>query len=309
MLLRRSLVLLLPLLAIGCAGAGEKDPPSPLALRLGTALEGADPSADALILRMDAFERMAQREDAAIGFAAGGRSAAAARLAPAASGAAEAVGQVLMPGFTALGDYAHGLAQLAGGEPIEPRSGPAGALLAQAAADGLQAVRRSSGTVPPEPVRAAGLAGIAALSDLPDRMAATPGATVPAMVAEAAPQLTAVTALLRAVIGAEPGQGTRGAIRARREALDAVQARFLAAVAADRRLGPGERYTIFRGVAEQREDDPAQGSFSALVDLLGTLEAAHAALAAGAPDTAQKIAALEAAVARLGAMAEAARRG
>src|SRR4051812_5287784 len=107
--LRRSLVLLLPLLAIGCAGGGQKDPPSPLALRLGTALEAADPSADALILRMDAFERMAQREDAAIGFAAagrqaGGRQAGAPRLGPAAAGAAEAAGQVLMPAFIALGD-------------------------------------------------------------------------------------------------------------------------------------------------------------------------------------------------------------
>ncbi|TDH63665.1 hypothetical protein E2C06_04890 [Dankookia rubra] len=310
MLLRRSLVLLLPLLAIGCAAGGaRKDPSSPLALRLGNALEAADPNADSLILRMDSFERMAQREDAAIGFAAGGRQAGGPRLSPAASGAAEAAGQVLMPGLTALGDYAHGLAQLAGGEAIEPRSGPAGAMLSRAAAEGLQAVRRTSGTVPPEPVQAAGLAGIAALSDLPDRMATAGGVTVPAMVAEAAPHLTAVTALLRAVIGTEPGQGTRGALRARREGLDAVQARFLAAVAADRRLGPGERYTIFRSVAEQREDDPAQGSFSALVDLLGTLEAAHAALAAGAPDADQRIAAFEAAVARLGAMAEAARRG
>lgn len=307
--LRRSLVLLLPLLAIGCAGGGPKDPPSPLALRLGTALEGADPSADALILRMDAFERMAQREDAAIGFAAGGRQPGGPRLAPAASGAAEAAGQVLMPGFTALGDYAHGLAQLAGGEPIAPRAGPSGALLSRAAEAGLQAVRQASGTVPPEPVRMAGLAGIAALSDLPDRIAATSGATVSTMVAEAAPHLAAVTALLRAVIGAEPGHGTRGAIRARREGLDAVQTRFLAAVAADRRLGPGERYTIYRSVAEQRDDDPAQGSFSVLIDLLGALEAAHAALAAGAPDAGQKIAAFETSVARLGAMAEAARRG
>ena len=95
--LRRSLVLLLPLLAIGCAGAGPKDPPSPLALRLGTALEGADPSADALILRMDSFERMALREDAAIGFAVGGRQGGTPRMAPPASGAAEAAGQVLVP--------------------------------------------------------------------------------------------------------------------------------------------------------------------------------------------------------------------
>jgi hypothetical protein len=213
-----------------------------------------------------------------------------------------------MPAFTALGDYAHTLAQLGEGDEADPRSGPAGAVLAQGAAAGLQSVRAASGTVVPEAVRAAGLAGIAALSDLPDRYGGR-GATVQAMVAEAAPHLSAVTALLRAVIGTEPGQGTRGAIRARREGLDALHARFLSAVAADRRLGPGERYTIFRSVAELREDDPAQGSFTALVEMLSRLEAAHAALAAGSADAAGKVAEFEAAVARLAALAQAERRG
>jgi hypothetical protein len=309
MALRRSLVLLLPLIAVGCAGRGWREPPAPLALRLGTALEAADPGAEGLIQRMDSFERMALREDAAVSFAAGGRQAGPPRIGPPLAGAAEAAGRVLLPGFTALGDYAHGLAQLAAGQPIEPRSGPAGALLARNAADGLQAVRQASGTAVPEAVRTAGLAGIAVLSDLPDRMAATPGATAQGMVAEAAPHVTAVAALLRAVIGAEPGQGTRGAIEARRLGLDALQSRFLASVAADRRLGPGERYMIFRSFAELREDDPAQGSFAALVEVLNSLEAAHAALAAGAPGTAEKIAAFEAAVARLGAMTEATRGG
>lgn len=308
MFLRRSLVLVLPLLAAACAGQ-DRAPPSPLASRLGTALEAADPSADALILRMDEFERLAMREDRAIAFAAGGRPSGPVRPGSSGLGAAEAAGEVLMPAFTALGDYADALAQLANGEAIEPRSGPGGALLARAAADGLRSVQAASGTTVPEPTRSAGLAGIAALSDLPDRMAAAGrGATVQAMVAEAAPHLSAVTGLMRAVIGAQPGQGTRGAIRARRDGLDAAHSRFLAAVATDRRLGPGERYTIFRSVAQLREDDPAQGSFAALVEVLDRLDAAHAALASQAADAQEKVAAFESAAARLNAMAQAAER-
>ncbi|MCB4821442.1 hypothetical protein [Roseicella aerolata] len=307
MFLRRS-AFLLPLLAIGCTRPG-REPPSPLALRLGTALEAADPGADALILRMAAFEQRALREGGAMAFAAGGRRAAPPRLGPPPIGLVEAAGQVLMPAFTALGDYGDALAQLAGGEGIAPRSGPEGALLAEAAAAGLRDVEAASGTAVPEPARAAGLAGIAALSGLPDRIAATRGATVPAMVAEAAPHLAAVTGLLRMVIGAQPGQGVRGALRARREGLDAMQSRFLAAVAADRRLGPGERYGIFRSLAELREDDPAQDSLAALAELLDRLETAHAALAAGAPEAGEKVAGFEAAVARLGVLAESARHG
>ncbi|MDO9708459.1 hypothetical protein [Paracraurococcus lichenis] len=308
MSLRRALVLLLPLAAIGCAGTAHP-PPAPLAQRFGLALEAADPQADTLILRMDAFEHLAMREDAAIAFASGGRQAGPPRLLPAGSGAADAAGQVLMPALTALGDYAHGLAQLAGGGEIEPRGGPAGALLARDAEKGLQAVRATSGTAVPEAVRSVGLAGITALSDLPDRIAATPGATVQAMLQEAAPHVAAVTGLMRAVIGAQPGEGTRGALRARREGLDALHARFLASVAADHRLGPGERYAIFRSVAALREEDPAQGSFAALAAVLDGLEAAQAALVAGGPDAEEKVAAFEAAVARLGALAEASRRG
>ena len=301
--LRRSLLLILPLLAAACADRpAQKDP---LALRFGAALTAADTGADALILRMDGFERMAMREDAAIAFAAGGRGAAP-RLAPPGTGAAEAAGQVLAPGFAALGAYARALTEAAGGEADAGEESVAGgAVLARAAAEGLTAVRTASGTVVADPVRTAGLAGIAALADLPARH----DVRLPALVAEAAPHVAAVTALLRAVIGPEPGQGTRGAIRARREGLDAGHGRFLAAVAADRRLGPGERYTIYRSVAEQREGDPAQGSFTAMIDLLARLDAAQAALAAGAGDAAERVTAFEAAVARLGALAEATRRG
>lgn len=305
---RRVLLLLLPLAAIGCAGVG-RPAPAPLAERLGQALEAADPAADTLILRMDAFERLAMREDAAIAFAAGASRAAPPRLGPPGPGAAEAAGQVLMPAFTALGDYAHGLALLADGEPVAPRAGPEGAALAGAAAGGLRSVQAAGGATVPEPLRTAGLAGIAALSDLPDRLASSRGASVEGMLREATPHLAAVTGLMRAVIGAGPGEGTRGALSARREGLDAVQARFLAAIAADRRLGPGERYTIFRSVADLREDDPAEGSFAALVELLDRLEAAHAALLTGSADAAEKVAAFEAAVARLAALAEVARRG
>ncbi|MFZ4407201.1 MAG: hypothetical protein ACOYOH_07665 [Paracraurococcus sp.] len=305
--LRRSLLLILPLLVAACADRpAQKDP---LTLRFGAALTAAETGADALILRMDGFERMAMREDAAIAFAAGGRGAAP-RLASPGTGAAEAAGQVLAPGFAALGAYARALTEAAGGEAEAGEESVAeGAVLARAAAEGLTAVHASSGAVVAEPVRAAGLAGIAALAELPARREARLPALVPALVTEAAPHVAAVTALLRAVIGPEPGQGTRGAIRARREALDAGHGRFLAAVAADRRLGPGERYTIYRSVAEQRDGDPAQGSFTAMIDLLARLDAAQAAVAAGAGDAADRVTAFEAAVARLGALVEASRRG
>jgi hypothetical protein len=159
-------------------------------------------------------------------------------------------------------------------------------------------------------VRAAGLTGITALADLPEVLARRGGTPAPAsLVAEAEPHLAAVASMLRAVIGPEPGQGTRGALRARREGLDASQARFLDAVRNDRRLGPGERYSIFRGVAELRDSDPAQGSFAGMIDLLAAMEQAHAALGAEGPDAAAKVAAFEAAVSRLTALSEASRRG
>jgi hypothetical protein len=259
---------------------------------------------------MDAFERMAQREDSAIAFAVSGRQATSSRFTAPPAAAAEAAGRALSPAFTALGDYAHVLAQAAGGHRIQAKPGPSGEELATATANGLAAVQAASGTPVLEPVKAAGLAGITALADLPEvltKRRTTP--TLAVMVGEGQPHVTAVVALLRAVIGAEPGQGTRGAIRARRQALDATQARFLAALRADNRIGAGERYGIFRSVAELRDSDPAQGNFAALIDLLAAIEQAHAALAVDGPDADAKIAALEAAVARLGAATEGSRRG
>jgi hypothetical protein len=224
--------------------------------------------------------------------------------------ALEAAGRVLSPAFTALSDYAHLLDQVAEGERIQGKPGPSGQQLATAVANGLNAVQAASGTPVMEPVRSAGLAGITALSDMPETMTrggARP--TLAGMVAAGQPHLQAVTALLRAVIGPEIGQGTRGAIRARREALDAQHSRFLAALRSDGRIGAGERYSIFRSVAELRDSDPAQGTFAALNDLLTAIESAHAALAVDGPDAEAKVAALEAAVARVSVTTEGSRRG
>ncbi|RYJ03207.1 MAG: hypothetical protein EON47_04910 [Acetobacteraceae bacterium] len=316
MLRRRLMMIALPVLAApvlaGCAQMGMErpEPPVPAALRFAAALEAADPAVDAAVARMDGFERMAAREDSAIGFAVGGRTAPASRFTAAPAGASEAAGRVLSPAFTALSDYAHLLAQVAGGERIEAKPGPSGRQLAAAVAHGLDAVQAASGTPVLEPVKAAGLAGITALSDMPETM--TQGGarpTLAGMVAAGQPHLQAVAALLRAVIGPEIGQGTRGAIRARREALDAQQSRFLAALRSDSRIGAGERYSIFRSVAELRDSDPAQGTFAALIDLLNAIEQAHAALAADGPDADAKVIGLEAAVTRLSLTTEGSRRG
>lgn len=309
---RRAVLLALPFLALaGCAqpGLGEA-PPAPAALRFAMALEGADQAVDDAVDRMDSFERMAERENAAIAYAAGGQRGAVARFTPPPAGAAEAAGRVLDPAFAALGDYGHVLAQVAAGEPIQPRPGLSGQQLASAAEAGLQAVRAASGTPVAEPVRNAGLAGIAALADLPQALARRGRpVSVAALFEEAQPHLAAVAAMLRAVIGPEPGQGTRGALRARREALDASQERFLEALRNDRRIGPGERYSIFRSISELRDTDPAQGTFAALINLLVTMEQAHAALGTGSPKAAARVTAFEAAVARLGALSEASGRG
>jgi hypothetical protein len=313
MLQRRTALITMPLLfAAGCAQTGNRaGPAAPNTLRFAAALEGADAAVDDVIARMDGFERMAAREDAAIAFAAGNaRGRGAPRFTPPPAGAAEAAGRVLNPAFTALGDYGHVLAQVAEGEPIEPRATPSGAQLAAAAEAGLRAVQAASGTPVPEPVRRAGLTGIATLADLPDvlpRRGRSPG--LAGLVAEAQPHLAAVAAMLRAVIGAEPGQGTRGAIRARREGLDAGQARFLEALRNDRRIGPGERYAIFRSVSELRDSDPAQGNFATLVALLAAMEEAHAALGSESAEAAGKVTLFEAQVARLGALTEGSRRG
>lgn len=304
---RHSLVLILPLLA-ACVGPGGPDATAPL--RFATALDHADEAVDGVIARMDGFERLAMREDAAIAFAAGGRGAPPARFTAPPAGAAEAAGRAISPAFAALADYGHVLALAAGGQPVAATPGVSGEALAAAAAQGLRAVQEASGTPVLEPVRTAGLAGITALADLPAAVAQRRTApTLEALVAEGQPHVTAIAALLRAVIGPEPGQGTRGAIRARREALDAQQARFLAALRADSRIGAGERYAIFRSVAELRDTDPAQGNFTAIIDLLAALEAAHGALAAGGPEGEAKVTAFEAAVARLTALSAGSRRG
>ncbi len=315
MIQRRIALLALPLLAIaGCAEGGGRwggsGPPAPTALSFATTLEGAEMAVDNAIARMDGFERMAAREDAAVAFASPNRGRAAQRFNPAPAGAAEAAGRVLTPAFTAIGDYGHVLSQAASGERLSPKSSAAGADRAREAANGLDAVQAASGTPVAAPIRMAGLAGLAALADLPEQLAQRGrSVTLAAMVAEAQPHLAATSALLRAVIGPEPGQGTRGAIRARRQGLDAGQARFLEAVRADGRIGAGERYSIFRSVAEMRDNDPAQGNFSAMIALLSAMEEAHDALGTESPDAAGKVAAFEAAVARLGAANEASRRG
>lgn len=315
MLRRRTALLALPLLTgamAGCAqlGRDRPEPPVPAALRFAAAIEAADPAVDAAIARMDSFERMAAREDNAIGFAMGGRGTPTGRFTAAPAGAAEAAGQVLTPAFTSLSDYAHMLAQVAEGERVEGKVGPGGQDLATATANGLAAVQAASGTPVPELVRSAGLTGIATLSDFPETLTkgrASPG--LAALVAEGAPHMAAVAALLRAVIGPEPGQGTRGAIRARREALDAQQSRFLATLRTDGRISASERYSIFRSVAELRDSDPVPETFADLIALVNAMEAAHAALAVDGPDAVAKVAALEAAVARLSIATEGSGRG
>ena len=317
MVQRRVILFALPLLAVaGCAPGigrwGGSGSSAPSALRFAIALEEAEMAVDTAIARMDGFERMAAREGAAIAFARppSNTPRAAPRLGPSRVGAAEAAGDVLAPAFAAIGDYGHALSQVASGERVVSKSSANGAELARAAATGLDAVRGARVTPPAATVRTAGLAGITALADLPDSLAERGrSVTLSAMVAEAQPHLVAVAALLRAVIGSEPGQGTRGAIRAQREGLDSDQARFLDAIRTDGRIGAGERYSIFRSAAELRDNDPAQGNFAALIALLAAMEEAHGALGTEGADAAGKVAAFEAAAERLEALSEASRRG
>ncbi len=306
----RLMFLALPLLA-GCAQMGERpEPPAPASLRFAQTLDQADEAVDEAIGRMDGFERMAQREDNAIAFAIGGRQVAAGRFTAPPAGVSEAAGRVLTLAFTALGDYAQVLAAAAGGQRVRDAAAGNGQVLAQAAAKGLDAVQAASGTPVLAPVRTAGVAGIAALADLPAVLAQRREApSLAALVQEGQPHVAAVIAMLHAVIGPEPGLGTRGAIRARREGLDAQQARFLAALRTDGRIGAGERYSIFRSLAEGRDNDPAQGNLEAINELLTAIEQAHAALAADRADAEAKVAALELAVARLSALTEGAQRG
>ncbi|MCO6415434.1 hypothetical protein JYK14_04480 [Siccirubricoccus sp. KC 17139] len=298
--------LLVLLAAAGCAQTGARTDSS-AASRFASALGNADQAVEAAIERMDGFERTALREEVAIAFAAGGRGVPG--LAPLPAGAVEAAGEVLDPGFAALSAYAHALGDVAEGERVEEAPGPGGTELSQAMAQALDRLAAAGVVRVPAAQREAGLAGVAALADLPQSLARRGGQPgLAAVAAEADPSLRAVTALLRTVLGTETGTGTRGVIRTRREALDAQHRRFLEAVQRDSRIGAGERYSIFRSLAELREEDPAQGTLAAIVALLDALEAAHAALAADQSDAAAKVGAFEAAVTELGARTASSRR-
>jgi hypothetical protein len=123
------------------------------------------------------------------------------------------------------------------------------------------------------------------------------------LTAQAQPHLSAVAALLRAVIGVDPDQATRGAINAQRAALDAAHGRLLEAVRIDRSVGPGSRYALYHQIAALRDEDPLPGTLAAIVALLTRMEEAHAAILAGAGDADAKVDAFEAAVAELSAIA------
>lgn len=301
-------LLLAPGVLLGACAQQMAAPPAPTALRFAQSLEQADQSVEAAVVRMDGFERLALREDAAIVYASGGNRPVPSRFNAVQAGAAEAAGRVLAPGFAALGDYAHILAQAAGGQPFSPKPSPSGAELARDAAAGLDAVRTATGTAVPEALRTAGLAGITALADLPETLSKRGGTpTLAGMVAEAQPHVLAVTALLREVIGRDAERATRGVLRTRRLGLNAAQERFLALVRADRTAGPATRYAIYRQINEMRERDPAQGTISSVYRLLEALDAAHQALATGTetPETAGRVSAFEAAATRLSSLAEA----
>jgi hypothetical protein len=302
----RRVVLLLPLLAVA-ACANQAGPDSP-AERFAIALEHADGAAGIAVARMDAFERLVLRENAAIAFAGSGRPAGAPRIGPPPSGAAEATGRVITPAFAVLGDYAHVLADLTSGVALTPRAPNSGAFQVAQAEEGLRLAGIAAGVTVPEPTRSAGLAAMRTLSDLAQQASIGGQRSVPALVTAAQPQVAAIAAMLRSLIGPEAGQGVRGALRASREGLDARQSAFLAKIAADRRLGTAERYGLFRSVAELREADPAQGTFLGIIGVLDSMEVAHAALSAPFGDASAKVGEFETAVARLGALSEASRR-
>jgi len=303
MLPRRSL-LALPLLA-GCAGMQPPDTP---AGRFAAALEQASASSAAAVGRVDAFETLARRETAAIAFANAGHRGLPPVVGPPEAGIAGAAGQVITPAFAALGDYAHALAEIAAGQPVVPRAAEAaGPLLAAQATQGL-AQARQAGVAVPAATQQGGLAGIAALAGLPHRLAAGPRPGLAAVVAEAEPQVAAVATMLQALIEPTPGGGVRGVLRGQREALDRDAARFLATAARDPRLGPADRYGLYRGVTALREDDPAPGTVAAIGAVVESMARAHAALAGPAPAAAAQVAEFEAAVGRLGLLTEGSRR-
>lgn len=290
----RRLVLLGLLLALGACGALDRraaeratTPPA----RFAETLLAADPMVDAAIGRMEGFEQRAAREDQAVAFALG-RPAP-----PPGTGAVEAAGAVLGPAFTALGDYAEVLGQAAMGEPPASRPSPGAEALAAMVAEALPATRAAPA------VREAGLAGIAALARLAEGAEARRGLAAETLAREAAPHLAAVAALLRSVVGEGPAQGARAAIAAERRRLDEAQARLMAAIRADRSLGPAARYALFHQLMAQRDDDPLPGTLGAIDALLARMAEAHAAIAAGSPEAAARVGGFEAALADLGALA------
>lgn len=310
---RRLALLALPLMLVaGCAQPGSEAQRDRAnmgpAERFATSVEASDQAMEAAIVRMDAFERLAGREDSAIAYATGAN--ASPQLLPPAGGVAELTGRVLAPAFTALGDYGHILAQAAAGTPIQAKASPPGAELAAAAGRALDSLRTGAGVNLAPAVREAGLAAIATLADLPEQLTKDHGSrpSLVAVVGRAQPQVAALTAMLRAVVGADQDQGVRRTIRSRRETLNTAHGRFLAAVRNDRTAGPAERYAIFRMVAELREGDPAPGTLAQITSLLAALSNAHDALDEGAADADAKVAGFEAAVERLGQLTEQNRR-
>jgi hypothetical protein len=322
---RTFLLALTPLLLVGAGCAGERrgrHEAEGTVRRFAAALDGAEDAVDGLISRMDAFERQAEAEEEAIAFATGrgadvgrgrGRGAPGelpSRFTPAPAGAADAAGRVLDIAFAALEDYSEVLAQAASGRRVVDAEGLNGEQLARAADAALEALRRSGGGSVGDAERRAGLQGIAALADLPQAVARRGRRpTESAVVAEAQPHVAATAALLRAAIGAGPGQGARGAIATRQARLDASQGRLLSAVRGDRSVGPTARYNLFRSIADARDDDPDEGAFDALLELVAAMEQAHAALGTGGRDADAKVAAFELAVLRLRSYNEASRRG
>lgn len=290
---RRRLLLLPALLVAGCT-AMQPEAPGTVA-RFATALEASDPVVDSAIATMDGFERRAAREERAVAFALGRAPAIAPQRPGTEASAAQAAGDVLAPAFTALGDYAHVLGQAATGHAFEPRPSSGGDVLAQAVAQALPTV---SAQVAPA-VREAGVAGVAGLGRLAQETPVLGRVSAPALAQRAEPQLLAVTTLLKAVLGPQQGQGTRGAIRARREAMEAAHARLLEAARREPGLGAAGRYALYHQVAALRDQDPLPGTLAAIVTLLSALEEANAAIAAGDSGAEAKVAGFEAALARL----------
>ena len=294
----------LPLLLV--AGCATPPPPTdradmPAGQRFAGRLETAEVNASEAVRRVADFEQVVAREEAAVTYALGTRRPAATST----TSAAEAAALVLAPAFTAIGDYGHVLDHAATGRPLSTRPGQPGADLAKAAEAGLAAVQASAGVTVAPDVRTAGLAGIAALSDIAETLAmrgSEPG--LQALTQDAAPHLNAVVELLRQVLGTSQGQAVRGAVRANRGQLNAAHDRLLVAARSSNR-DPVVRYGLYRSIAALRDNDPVQGSIGAVVTVLETMRDAHSALAAdpSSADAANKVAVFDQAVQALGEIA------